>query len=402
MSELDIPTGENVIREAEARQALLFSREFFTSPYPTYDRLRTERPVYWSEETQRWLLTRYEDVARALRTREFITHPQRAGLFRLWFPYMDHDDHARVRRMLKPYFRTARIKDMTAQIGAVADPLLDAFLAKPAGDFMTEVADHLPVRLVTRLLGLPMEDSALFLQWAEDITAAKGIAVSLERKFKAVEHFQAMHRYMQAFVRDVPEDADHLTAELIRANKAGELKEEEVPITVMLLVVASVETTSSMLGNALLALLQHPDQGEKLAQRPALVANAVEEILRYETPVQFINRIAQEDTEFAGVRIRKNDHILALIGAANRDPEQFPEPNRLDIERKNAVLHLSFGGGVHHCTGTPLAREIAAVVIGRLVPELSRMRLAREVEDWQSESLMFRRLKSLPIEIAAR
>jgi cytochrome P450 len=172
----------------------------------------------------------------------------------------------------------------------------------------------------------------------------------------------------------------------------------ELPATLMLLILATIETTSSLLSNGLLALLKSPDQRDKLTEDPSLLKNAVEEMLRYDAPAQFINRIAREDVEVGGVRIQAGQNILAVIGAANRDPRVFPEPDTFDIERPNAIRHLAFGGGAHHCAGAPLARDLGTVVFEKLLPHLSRIELAGSVESWQTMTLMFRRLTSLRVE----
>jgi hypothetical protein len=379
----------------------LMSPEYFASPYRIYERLRAAHPVYWSDEVDRWLLLRYEDVARALRAREFTTQFPRPGLFRDWFTYKEGDDHARLRKVVNPHFSTASARLVRDRIGAVADQLIEEARQKREIDFMEEFATPLPVNVITSILGLPPQDGPLLVKWTTEITAAKGLATSPEMKFKSVESFHAMIHYLRGFVADFPEaDFDaHPTADLIRAFRRGMISDGELPATLMLLILAAIETTSSLISNGLLALLKNPDQRDKLVEDPSLLKNAVEEMLRYDAPAQFINRIARDDVEVGGVRVRAGQNILAVIGSANRDPEVFPEPDAFDIERPNAIRHLAFGGGAHHCAGAPLAREAAAVVFERLLPHLPRIELAGSAESWQTITLMFRRLESLRVKL---
>lgn len=379
----------------------LNSDEYFTSPYPVYERLRAEAPVYWSDEVERWLLLRHEDVLRAFRAREFTTRLAKPGLFRHWFTYMDGDDHARLRKCINAHFATPSARAQRDRIGKLTDELIEGALQKGRFDFMEEFANPLPVKLITGALGLPLQDGSLLVKWTTDITAAKGLAVAPETKFQSVESFHAMIRYLRDFVADYRESeaGPSVTSDLLRGYREGLVSGDELPATLMLLILATIETTSSLLGNGLVALLENPEQREKLVDDPALLRNAVEEMLRYDAPAQFINRTACEDMEIGGTKILAGQSVLAIIGAANRDPDVFADPHRFDVERPNAAKHLSFGGGAHFCAGAPLARETAAVVFERLLPHLGRIELAGRADAWQRITLMFRRLEHLPVEI---
>ncbi|XYH94914.1 cytochrome P450 [Sorangium sp. So ce1128] len=383
-------------------RASFYSAEFFDSPYGTYDVLRAGDPVHWSGELDRWVLTRYEDVVRVLRGPEFTTRPKHRGMFRNALNYIDGQDHARIRKLINPYFTLEASKRMRDRLVKATDEVLDQAMAAPAIDFVADFANPVSIRVVTELLSMPVEDGPLLLRWTEEAMTAEGLASTPEAKLRSLETVQAMTRYVREFLDGFPSASreGHIVSDLIRAQKKRLLSEDELATTVTLLIIASLETTPSLLSSGLLVLLKNPAERDKLAGDPSLVRNALEEILRYEPPLQFINRIAREDMEIHGRKIRAGQSLLGFVGAANRDPGEFPDPHAFQIERPNAIRHVSFGGGGHHCTGAALARQVGGMVFERLLPYLPRIRSARQEEDWQREAVMLRKLQSLPVEIA--
>jgi len=381
-----------------------FTPEFFAFPYATYDLLRSRDPVYWSAELDRWVLTRYDDVARVLRGPEFTAKPKHNGLFRNEFTFMDGKEHSRIRKLLNPYFRPEIGKAMRERLGDVAEGFLQRAVDVREIDFVNDVANPIAMEMVTHALSLPREDGPLLLRWTAEIVAGKGIAVTEEAKLKAVESFQVMTRYVREFLDDFPNSnrEGYVAAELIRARKKRVLTEDELSTTLMVLIMAAIETTRSVLSSGLLALLKNPAEITKLVENPSLARNAVEEMLRYEAPLQWVNRLTRDDMEIRGKKIAAGQSLLQIMGAANRDPSEFPDPHAFRVDRPNAAKHVSFGGGAHFCLGASMGREASHVVVERLIPYLPGIRSLEQKETWQSRSLMFRRLESLRVEFRPR
>lgn len=388
---------------APERRGGFYSAEFFASPYGIYDALRSGGPVQWSDELDRWLVTRYEDVVRVLRGPEFTTRPKHRAIFRNSLTYMDGQDHARIRKLMNPYFTLEASKRMRERLAEMADELIRRATEARTIDIMADFANPLSIGMVSELLGMPVEDGPLLVRWTEEAMIAEGIAATPEAKLRALENVHAMTRYAREFLDGFPSASreGHIVADLLRARKRRALSEDELTEAVTLLVIAVLETTPSLLGSGLLTLLKNPVELGKLVGNPSLARNAVEEMLRYEAPLQFINRIAREDLEIHGTKIRAGQNVLCFVGAANRDPSEFPDPHAFQIERPNAIRHLSFGGGGHHCAGASMARQVSGMAFERLLPYLPRIRCTGQAEDWQRESLMARKLASLPVEFGA-
>jgi len=376
------------------------SAEFFANPYATYDLLRETDPVHWNDELGRWVLTSYEDAIRVLRGTQFTSRPEHRGVFRYGLSYLDGDDHARIRKLLNPYFtREAGLRKLEL-IEDVTDGFVQRMLDAREFDFVTGFAKPFAIRLITRILDLPVADGPLLDRWTADVMNAEGIATTAQARLRSLETYRAMGRYVEQFLDDMPAGGEgSLSAALLRAHGDRVLTTHEVTDTVMELIMGTLETTPSLLSSGLLALLRNPDEAGKLTEDPTRLGNAVEEMLRYEAPFQFANRIARTDTQIGGRTIRTGDSLLQFLGAANRDPAQFPDPHRFDVERPNAFKHLAFGGGLHHCTGSAVARQAAGMVFRKLLPHLSRIQRSAHVENWQSQSLMLRKLESLPITV---
>jgi cytochrome P450 len=384
--------------------------EFIADPYPTYHRLRTEDPVHLSP-LGFWVLTRYEDVVSALRdprlakeaiaafvaARFGVDVPPGIGLSML---DRDPPDHTRLRGLVSKAFTPRVVEGLRPHIQQIVDGLLDAVVDAKAMDLVEEFAYPLPVIVICEMLGVPVEDRERFKGWGVDI--ARGLdAIMLPPDSEVARRSMTSRRALANYFRELIAErraaprGDLLSA-LIAAEEAGDkLSEDELLSTCVLLLVAGHETTVNLIGNGTLALLRNPRQLRRLRENPALIASAVEELLRYDGPVQRTARIPSSDVTIGGRTIAKGEMVMPFIGAADRDPAQFPDPDRLDIARADN-RHIAFGWGIHFCLGAPLARVEGQIAINSLVQRLPKLALATEHPEHR-ESLTLRGLKSLPV-----
>jgi cytochrome P450 len=384
--------------------------EFVADPYPMYHRLRAEDPVHHSP-LGFWVLTRYPDVMAMLRDPRLIKEPIAAFVaarFGMAVPpglglsMLDRDppDHTRLRGLVSKAFTPRTLERLRPEIQQIVDGLLDEVEARGSMDLVEEFAYPLPVRVICEMLGVPVKDHERFKAWGLDI--ARGLdAIMLppdsEVGQRSVSGRRALADYFRELIaerRAAPRD-DMLSA-LIAAEEAGDkLNEEELLATCILLLVAGHETTVNLIGNGTLALLRHPDQLRKLRERPGLIGTAVEELLRFDGPVQRTARIPSEDITIGGQTIGKGEMVMPFLGAADRDPTQFPDPDRLDITRADN-RHIAFGMGIHFCLGAPLARMEGQIAINTLLARLPRLALATDRPQFR-QSLTLRGLQALPL-----
>jgi pimeloyl-[acyl-carrier protein] synthase len=384
--------------------------EFLADPYPTYHRLRAADPVHHSP-LGFWVLTRYEDVVAALRdphlgkeaiaafvaARFGVAVPPGIGLSML---DRDPPDHTRLRGLVSKAFTPRVVAGLRPHIQQIVDGLLERVEDAGSMDLIEEFAYPLPVIVICEMLGVPVEDHERFKAWGLDI--ARGLdAVLLPpdsdvvRRSAASRHALADYFRRLIAARRASPRGDLLSA-LIAAEEAGDkLSEDELLATCILLLVAGHETTVNLIGNGTLALLRHPDQLRWLREHPGLIGSAVEELLRYDGPVQRTARIPSADVTIGGRTIGKGEMVMPFIGAADRDPAQFPEPDRLDIERLDN-RHVAFGWGSHFCLGAPLARVEGQIAINTLVQRLPKLTLATDRPEYR-QSLTLRGLSSLPV-----
>jgi cytochrome P450 len=383
--------------------------EFLADPYPMYHRLRTEDPVHHSP-LGFWVLTRYEDVVGALRDPRFAKEAiaafvaARFGMTPagLGLSMLDRDppDHTRLRGLVSKAFTPRVVEVLRPHIQQIVDGLLAKARDAHAMDLIEEFAYPLPVIVICEMLGVPVADHERFKGWGLDI--ARGLDTILlpadsEVGVRSMAARHALSDYFRDLIaeRRAAPRADLLSG-LIAAEEAGDkLNEEELLATCILLLVAGHETTVNLIGNGTLALLRHPGELARLRENPGLIGTAVEELLRYDGPVQRTARIPSEDVTIGGRTIGKGEMVMPFIGAADRDPTQFPEPDRLDIGRTDN-RHIAFGWGIHFCLGAPLARVEGQIAINTLVQRLPRLRLATDRPE-PRESLTLRGLKSLPV-----
>ena len=384
--------------------------EFLADPYPTYHRLRAEDPVHHSP-LGFWVLTRYEDVAAVLRDPRFIKEPLAAlvaARFGSEVPrgvglsMLDRDppDHTRLRSLVSKAFTPRVVEGLRPRIQAIVDDLIAR--AEPAGsmDLIEEFAYPIPVNVICEMMGVPVRDHERFKGWSLDI--ARGLDSiwlppdsEIPRRSATARH--AISDYFRELIaqRRTSPRADLLSA-LIAAEEAGDkLNEEELLATCILILIAGHETTVNLIGNGVLALLRHPAELSRLRTTPGLITTAVEELLRYDGPVQRTARVASADATIGGHTIPQGDMVMPFIGAADRDPAHFPEPDRLNLSRADN-RHIAFGWGIHFCLGAPLARVEGQIAIDTLVRRLPRLALIGDSVEYR-QSLTLRGLKTLPV-----
>jgi cytochrome P450 len=384
--------------------------EFLADPYPTYHRLRTEDPVHYSP-LGFWVLTRYEDVSAVLRDPRFIKEPLAAlvaARFGAEVPrgvglsMLDRDppDHTRLRSLVSTAFTPRVVEGLRPRIQQIVDGLITRAQAAGSMDVIEEFAYPIPVNVICEMLGVPVEDHERFKGWSLDI--ARGLDSiwlpqdsEVPRRSAAARH--AISDYFRGLIaeRRASPRGDLLSA-LITAEEAGDkLNEEELLATCILLLIAGHETTVNLIGNGVLALLRHPGELRRLRETPGLITSAVEELLRYDGPVQRTARVASADATIGGRTIRKGEMVMPFIGAADRDPAQFPDPDRLDLTRSDN-RHIAFGWGIHFCLGAPLARVEGQIALDMLVRRLPRLELVTGSPEYR-QSLTLRGLKTLPV-----
>jgi len=393
------------------------SPEFKANPFLCYSRLRAEAPVWrltmLSEEAA-WLVTRYDDVALVLRDERFVKDAANAltpgqAANRPWFRKLkvfqtmqrnmvnlDPPDHSRLRALVGKAFTPRLIEQMRQRVQTLTDELLDNVQDRGHMDLIRDYALPLPATIIAEMLGVPVEDRHKFHRWSNAMMTIS----SNWRMLKAVLNVSAFMRYMRKIIKNRRADPkDDLVSALARAEEAGDrLSEDELVAMCILLLVAGHETTVNLIGNGVLALLEHSDQLEKLRSNPVLIKPAVEELLRYASPVDMATeRYAREDVTVAGVTIPRGEIVFAVIASANRDERQFTSPDTLDITRE-PNKHLTFGLGSHFCLGAPLARMEGQIAISTLLRRMSDLRLtvAPDSLRWRS-GLVLRGLESLPV-----
>jgi cytochrome P450 len=393
------------------------------NPYPLYAMLRGASPLFRPpipgyEGPGAVVLTRYADVEEVLRDPRFTVDRMRAHVVQAFadrFPrqllqgpdafrsmlMMDPPDHTRLRHLVNRAFTPRRVEERLApRIAALVDELLAPH--RPGGelDVMRDFAEPLPAIVIAELLGVPARDHRQFKQWSSELLAegpARAFEPGAQERTAAL--FARLRDYMRSIVaerRKAP--GEDLISALIEAQAERDaLSEVELVSTGLLILIAGHETTTNLIGNGLLALLRHPEQLARLRREPALLENAIEELLRYDSPVQATIRIAMEDVAIGEAVIPKDAVAVTLLGAANRDPAVFPEPDRLDLAREN-VRHLSFGLGTHFCLGAGLARLEARLAFEGLLARFPGMTLATDAPAYRPNPFL-RGLRSLPVRL---
>ena len=379
------------------------------NPYPVYAALRERGTAHRSGLLNAWVFTRHTDVRAVLRDhRHFGNDPRKGSLtprqlamlpapdkFHLLF--LDPPDHTRLRSLVNKAFGTAAIQALESRIRRIMDGLLDAIADRSSFDLIEAVARPLPTTVIAELLGVSPRDWPRFKVWSA--RRARLIEPTIgprERRAGAAasRQFDAYFRPVIRARRSVPRD--DIVSTLAGAQHEGDrLSERETLNMLRLLLVAGNETATNLIGNGVLALLRHPDQLKRLREDPGLIPGAVEELVRFDAPTQMTFRRALADCDVNGIAVRKRDNIALLLGAANRDPDVFPDPDRLDIGR-DASEHVSFGRGIHHCLGVHLARLEARIVLQMLLERFASIELCADRPVFR-RTVVVRGLRSLAV-----
>jgi cytochrome P450 len=400
-------------------EPLLNSDEFLRDPYPVLRTLQDSEPVYWSESIGGWLLTRYDDVllafkdtarfsneGRIAKAVEYLPADTRATLK----PFEDHyrsrgllnsdpPDHTRLRSLVSGRFTPRAVEAWRPRIEEIVANLLDGVQKSGEMDAIRDLATPLPATVVADLFGVPSEDKSEFVSWADDVLSFQGVnRPSVATLLRAQHGLVSIREYVRGLLdvrrRDPGED---LLSALVAADEGGErLTQAELLNTSVTFLVAGHETTRSLIGNGLYLLLSRPERWQELREQPELIKPAIEETLRFESPIGRVPRLVKEDVELRGKQIRQGDVVFQMVNAANRDPELFSKPDELDIRRTDN-RHMAFGNGIHFCLGAPFARLEGAIAFAAIIERMPAIKLIDPQPDWELEKQNSRMLRSLPV-----
>ena len=390
----------------------LVSREFKADPFPFYARLRAERPVCRVDIAlapglrEAWLVTRYDDVVAVLKDLRFAKNRENAAK-KPWLPEfvkplernmldLDEPDHGRLRTLVHKAFTPAMVEKLQARIQTISDQLLDAVEPKGAMDLVRDFALPLPLTVIVELLGIPSKDQDRFHVWSKSALRPP----SLFNTLRAMPSIWAFMRYLRRLFGELRiTSREGLLTALVQVEEAGDrLSEDELMAMAVLLVIAGHETTVNLIASGTLALLQHPEQMERLYGNPPLIASAIEELLRFSNPLETATmRFAREDVTISGTVVPRGALVLAVLASANRDENQFDRADKLDLARENN-RHVAFGLGAHFCLGAPLARLEGQIAINTLLQRLPKLQLAVPVNAlrWRATPVL-RGLETLPV-----
>lgn len=380
-------------------------------PYPAFAAARAQAPVQWHEGLQLWLAFTHAEANAVLRDRRLgriwrdKVPAERFGSFNLIHRNaileMEPPEHTRLRRLISSAFARGHVERLRPWVERLARELVDGLVERSGGsepvDVLSGMAEQLPVDVIAELLGVPQADRPLLRPWSNAIVKMYeyGRTTAIEEGAeRAAAEFVAYLRELTAQRRRVP--GDDLLSHLVhmRDTEGDRLTEDELVTTCILLLNAGHEATVNVSGNGLLALLEHPDQLQRLRDDPALLPTAIEELMRFDSPLQLFERTATEDVGIGGVTVPAGQKIAALLGSANRDRAVFAEPDVLDVGRADNP-HISFGAGVHFCIGAPLARVELQASFGALLGRTARLELGRPAQ--RRPEFVIRGLRELPV-----
>jgi pimeloyl-[acyl-carrier protein] synthase len=394
----------------------LLDPEVLADPYPLYHRLRSEDPVHWDPFLHAWVVTRYDDVVRVLMDFSALRTATPEQLTKMGLPdlspiaqvmvkqmlFMDPPAHTRLRALCSQAFTPRRVEILRAHIQDIANRLLDSVLARGEMDLIADFAGPLPAIVTAEMLGVPISDYPQLRRWSSDFAGMLG---NFQHNPNLADRVLVSLNEMTAYFRESIREQrvhprDGLIHSLLTAEMDGDrLSDEEVVANLIVTMVGGQETTTNLIGNGILTLLRNPDVTAELRGDLGLIPTAIEELLRYESPSQHTARLAPQDVEIGGKQICKRQAVIAVMGAANRDPERFPDPDRLDIRRKDN-RHVAFGWGEHFCFGAPLARIEGQIAFATVLRRLRDLRLKPGPITWR-ENLGLRGLKALPVVFAS-
>ncbi|PBB06893.1 cytochrome P450 family protein [Salimicrobium humidisoli] len=398
---------------SNSQEADLFTHAFNQNPYPAFHSLQQHAPVHRTlmpDGHYAWIVTRYEDAVTVLKDQRFIKdftvfldEESRAqahqSIFSRNMLFADPPDHKRLRGLVQQAFTPRMIEELRGRITEIANELIDDMQDRSQIDLIDDFAFPLPIIVICEMLGVPSEDRDKFRTWSNTLVEASN---DPEKAEKVQQHMQEFTAYLQEWMTSRQENPqDDMISKLIQAEESGDrLSEQELYGVVSLLIIAGHETTVNLISNGMYALMTHPEQMRKLQEQPGLLRPAIEEMLRFEGPVEFsTDRWASETVELQGQTIQRGEHVLVALDAANRDPEAFEDPDVFDITRGRSK-HLAFGKGMHFCLGAPLARVEAEVSLQTLLERFPDLQLSTDASDleWRPGILM-RGLTELPVRL---
>ena len=406
----------------------MFDHDFLVDPYPTYAMLREQAPVHWDDKLGGWVITRHADVYAAhLDTRTFSSHrlgamvgggvhPDASQEMRHfmdiapeWMLFRDPPDHTRIRKLLLNEFRPASLRALQDRVEHIVDTVVTDLLARRSFDLVADFAYKLPGQTLAAWYGLPLSDGAVLTDWWYEIRSMQRIflgvdpAVVARPGTPAAQAFDELVPFLNRLIeerRNAP--GDDLASKIVgyargRGIEGTErLTDSEMFAYLMLMPLASFGTTMELITNGLLGLMRQRNQWELLCARPELVFDAVEEVLRYDASVQLTHRLITREVEVAGQAIPAGDLVYLVRGAANRDPQRWADPDRIDITRGDAK-HVGFGIGIHRCIGAPLAQLVTAVAYRTLARRVPDLHLDPDrPHQWKADTPQFRGLRELP------
>ena len=391
----------------------LLDPAFLEDPYPTYARLLTTGPVMWDDEHRMWLVSGHPEFLEALKRPETSVATAAArirpalderaahfepliGAVSRFLTRVDPPDHTRLRALVQKAFTLSAVERMHDDIASLVDGYLSPLPQAGRMDVMSTLAVPLPITVIARMLGVPEEDQSRIKKWSDDLGSVADNDPGSEVLERAQESLGQMREYIvDVIARLTRKPGDDLLSALIKVEESGDrLSHDELFGIVQVMLIAGQETTTNLLGNGLHALLAHPDQLQRLRDKPDLWAGAIEECLRYDSPVQSRTRVVTADIELGGQRIAAGQTLFLLVGAANRDPRAFLDPDRFDITRTHNH-HVAFGHGIHYCLGNALARLEARIALGSVIARMPRLALSPTAPPQRQPNFSLRGFTSL-------
>jgi cytochrome P450 len=412
------------MNETDLSLCQLLDPAVLANPYPLYQRLRESDPVHWDPFLHAWVVTRYPDVITVLHkySADRTPTPQQlsamgcaelnpiANVMVKQMLFMDAPAHTRLRSLAATAFSPRRVEVLRSHIQEIAERLIDGLIEKHLThnrsgrmDVITDFAEPFPAIVTAEMLGVPVSDHIQLKDWSADFAEMLGnFQHNPDRVKRVLKSVEEMTLYFRAAIREMERNPrEGLIYALMTAEIDGaRLTEEEVIANCIVTMVGGQETTTNLIGNGLLTLLRHPEELRRLRDEPALIQPAVEELLRYESPSQHTARLAPDDVMLGGKQIRKRQAVIAVMAAGNRDPERFPDPDRLDLERKDN-RHLAFGWAAHFCFGAPLARMEGQIAFATLLRRIGHLEIEPAPLVWR-QNLGLRGLQSLPVRFSGQ
>lgn len=390
----------------------MLNPDVLADPYAHYRALREYDPVHWDPYMHAWVVTSYPEVVTVLMNYSADRTPAPAYLDRLGLSFMkpfaevmmrqmmfmDGAAHARLRGICSAAFTPRRVEGLRAVIGSIADELIDKVIASGKMDMIADFANPLPAIVTARLLGVPSEDHEKLHAWVLDLAEVLGnFQHHPDRVAQIVQSLEGLKSYVAARMEEQRRRPNSgLIYSLMTAEVDGNrLSDEEVIANTIITLIGGHETTTNLIASGFLTLLRNPESFQQLRSSPEIIGSSVEELLRFESPVQHTARIAPADMQLGEKTIKKSSRVVAVLAAANRDPNRFPDPDRLDLLRPDN-RHLAFGWAAHFCFGAPLARMEGQIAFAALLRRLSRPALIEDKWDWR-ENAGLRGLTSLNI-----